>query len=149
MRRTLFPILYARDLPRAVRFYRDLLGMRESYRFPDQGEPDFLTLKWGDATLGLGTYDPVEGLEGRNLEPPGAGRGFELCLYVEDVDATVSRLQQAGAPILVAPVNQPWGERVAYVEDPEGNAIMLTAKVDGKVDAGQAPSGDARERSRS
>ncbi|GAB4580417.1 MAG: VOC family protein [Anaerolineales bacterium] len=149
MIRTLFPILYARDLPQALRFYRDLLGMSESYRFPDTGDPVFVTLRWGEAELGLGTYDPVEGLEGRKLKPPVDGRGFELCLYVEDVDATVLRLQHAGTPILIAPVNQPWGERLAYVEDPEGNAVMLTAKVERTVDAEQALAADAQIPSRS
>jgi hypothetical protein len=30
--RTLFPILYARDLSRLTRFYRDLVGMAEAFR---------------------------------------------------------------------------------------------------------------------
>ena len=86
MTETLFPILYARDLGRVARFYRDLIGMREAFRHPAEGEAVFLTLRWGNAELGLGTYDPTPGLEGRPLIPPGAGRGFELCLYVPDVD---------------------------------------------------------------
>lgn len=123
----LFPILYARDLPRLIAFYRDVVGMNESFRFPDDGEPAFVTLSWGGGSLGLGTYDVTPGLEARDLRVPEAGRGFELCIYVPDVDATVARLQAAGIRILVPPVNQPWGERLAYVLDPEGNTVMLTA----------------------
>jgi len=67
MSRTVFPILYAQDLAAMVRFYRDPLGMRETYRFPPDGEPTFLALRWGDGQLGLGTYDPMPGLEGRPL----------------------------------------------------------------------------------
>ena len=129
MEKTLFPILYARDLGRAVRFYRDLLGMKEAFRYPAEGEPSFVTLEWGNAELGLGTYDPVPGLEGRPLHPPGAGRGFELCIYVPDVDDLVKRLAGDAVRILVAPADQPWGERLAYVEDPEGNTLMLTARI--------------------
>jgi lactoylglutathione lyase len=29
-------------------------------------------------------------------------------------------------PILVEPAGQAWGERVAYVTDPDGNLVMLT-----------------------
>ncbi|WP_235217120.1 glyoxalase/bleomycin resistance/dioxygenase family protein [Archangium violaceum] len=29
-------------------------------------------------------------------------------------------------PILLEPMEQPWGERVAYVSDPDGNLVMLT-----------------------
>jgi lactoylglutathione lyase len=125
--RTLFPILYAHDLPRLVRFYRDVLGMSESFRYPSEGEAQFVTLKHGGAELGLGTYEPTPGLEGRPLIPPGAGRGFELCVYVPDVDATVARADGEGARTLVPPVDQPWGERLAYVQDPEGNTVMLCA----------------------
>ena len=42
--RSSFPILYVDDVPAAVRFYRDLLGFEEIYRFPDSGEPGYV---WG------------------------------------------------------------------------------------------------------
>ena len=35
----LFPILSTPDLPRAMRFYRDLLGCEVEYRFAAGGEP--------------------------------------------------------------------------------------------------------------
>lgn len=128
MNETVIPILYTHELARAVRFYRDLLGMTESYRFPPEGDPVFITLRWGNAEIGLGTYDPVPGLEGRHLSPPKEGRGFELCVYVPDVDELVRRLRDQGVRILVPPTNEPWVERLAYVEDSEGNAIMLAAR---------------------
>ena len=33
----------------------------------------------------------------------------------------------SSAPVAMAPVDQPWGERAAYVEDPDGNLVMLVA----------------------
>ena len=103
MKKDVFPILYARDLAALIRFYRDLIGMTESFRFPPEGEASFVTLTWGSASLSLGTYDVVPGLEARDQRVPQAGRGFELCLYVPDVDATVARLQAAGTTLLVPP----------------------------------------------
>jgi lactoylglutathione lyase len=52
---------------------------------------------------------------------------MELCVYVEDVDEMVTAARAAGVPVLLEPVDQPWGERIAYVEDPDGNLVMLTA----------------------
>jgi lactoylglutathione lyase len=127
--RTLFPILYARDLSRLTGFYRDVLGMEEHFRYPADGEASFVTLKYGNAELGLGTYEDTPGLEGRPLIPPSAGRGFELCIYVSNVDEALSRAQRSGVRTLVAPVDQPWGERLAYVQDPEGNTLILCAKL--------------------
>jgi uncharacterized glyoxalase superfamily protein PhnB len=52
-RRELFPILACRDLGRTRDFYASVLGGSERYRFPDEGEPVYLTLRVGDSTLGL------------------------------------------------------------------------------------------------
>ena len=128
MKRDAFPILYARDLPRLIRFYRDLIGMAESFRYPNEGDAEFVTLAWGTACLGLGTYDVTPGLEAKDTRVPEGGRGFELCVYVADVDAAVERLKLDGITPLIPPGDQPWGERVAYVLDPEGNTVMLTAE---------------------
>jgi lactoylglutathione lyase len=122
-----FPILYSRDLPRSIHFYRDLLGMSETFRFPAAGDPAFVTLTLGSASIGIGTYDQVDGLEARNLRPPVEGRGFEMCIYSDDVDAAIDHLRAAGVRVLVDPVDKHWGERLAYVEDPDGNAVMITA----------------------
>jgi lactoylglutathione lyase len=37
----------------------------------------------------------------------------------------------AGAPVLLAPSVQPWGERVAYIADPDGNLVMLVSASSG------------------
>jgi lactoylglutathione lyase len=135
VKKDVFPILYVRDLPGLIRFYRDLVGMTESFRFPKEGDPAYVTLAWGGGSLGLGTYDVTPGLEARDLRPPNEGRGFELCIYVPDVDALVARLQAEGIETLVGPVDQPWGERLAYVKDPEGNTVMLTAEIHSEAGA--------------
>jgi lactoylglutathione lyase len=59
---------------------------------------------------------------------PGA-RTFELCVYTDDVDDAVAQLRIAGHPVLYEPANQPWGERMAYVADPDGNPVMICARI--------------------
>ena len=41
--------------------------------------------------------------------------------------ALTTELRAAGVPVLLEPADQPWGERLAYVEDPEGNPVMICA----------------------
>jgi lactoylglutathione lyase len=41
----------------------------------------------------------------------------------------VAALNAIGAPTALAPTDLPWGERAAYVEDPDGNMVMLAAPV--------------------
>jgi lactoylglutathione lyase len=104
-----------------LRFYRDLLGGVEAYRFPED-DPAFVTLRFGDSELGIGAMRGGTPLHGQP-QRPATGHRIELCLYVDDVDATVAAAR--AHPILLEPADQPWGERVAYVADPDGNLVML------------------------
>jgi lactoylglutathione lyase len=114
---TVFPILVTSDLGAALGFYRDLLGGTVSYEFrgPD-GEPGYVALELGTAHLGL-------------VRDPDANAGpsprFSLWVYAEDCDAAVERLREGGVTIVEEPTDQPWGERVARVLDPDGNVVLI------------------------
>lgn len=121
--RKLFPMLSVADLERSRRFYGAQLGGKQTYCFPDDA-PAFVVLRFGASEIGLGQLGG-ETLHGRP-QRPAVGHRVELCVYVDDVDATVAHLRAAGAPVVLEPLDTPWGERVAYVEDPDGNLVMLT-----------------------
>lgn len=126
---TAFPIVYCDDLPRTLAFYRDRLGFRVTFSFPEDDEPAFVALQLGQgAELALADVSDPEAihLHGKSVRPA-TGHGFELCVYADDVDAAVEELRTAGVPVLAEPADQPWGERMAYVEDPEGTPVMLCA----------------------
>ena len=128
---TAFPIVYCDDLPRSLRFYRDLLGFRVTFAHPEQGEPGFVALQLGEgAELALADVRDPEAvpLHGQAVRPA-SGHGFELCVYADDVDDAVTALRAAGVPVLAEPADQPWGDRMAYVEDPQGNPVMLCAEL--------------------
>jgi lactoylglutathione lyase len=114
---TVFPILLTSDLGAALGFYRDLLGATVSYEFPGpDGESAYVALELGTAHLGLG-------------RDPGADAGpsprLRLWVYAEECDAAVERLREAGVTIVEEPADQPWGERVARVLDPDGNLVLV------------------------
>jgi len=117
-------MLSVADLERSIAFYGDALGGRETYRFPPEGPPDFVVLRLGESDVGLGRLTDAP-LHGR-AQRPATGHRIELCVYVDDVDAAVEDLRGIGATIAMEPADQPWGERVAYAEDPDGNLVMLT-----------------------
>ena len=118
----LFPIVSTADLPRALRFYRDLLGGRVSYQFagPD-GEPGYVGVDLGRSHLGIARLPPGEAAFAER-------RSISLWVYVDDCDATIDRLRRAGVIISEEPVDQPWGERVARVGDPDGNEVIVGAR---------------------
>ena len=121
----LLPMLSVERLDLSLAFYAELLGGEQIYRFPAEGEPVFVALRLGESELGIGQLGASPPLHGQP-QRPALGHRIELCVYVEDVDVTVHRLRAAQVPILLEPTEQPWGERVAYVSDPDGNLVMLT-----------------------
>jgi lactoylglutathione lyase len=119
------PMLSVADLGKSLRFYRDVLGGVPAYQFPAEGEPAFVTLRFGDTELGIGAISG-EPMHGRPLRPA-TGHRVELFFNVSDADEAVAALAAIGAPIVMQPTDLPWGERSAYVEDPDGNLVMLGA----------------------
>jgi lactoylglutathione lyase len=117
-------MLSVADMAASRRFYETVLGGELVYQFPPEGEAGFLTLSFGQTELGLGVLGE-KGVHGRP-QRPASGHRIELCINVDDVDAALDAL---AAPVAMAPIDQPWGERAAYVEDPDGNLVMLVAPV--------------------
>jgi len=113
-----FPILSTPDLPRALAFYRDLVGFTVTYRFPQEGEPVYVGLSLDGSELGLGAEEADAGPTAR----------FALCVYAADCDAAVERLHSGGATVVTEPQDRAWGERVAEVTDPDGNRVLIMSK---------------------
>jgi len=118
-------MLSCADLARSLAFYGGLLGGVETYRFPEEGEAAFVTLAFADGSLvGLGPVTP-QPLHGR-AQRPASGHRVELCVYVDDVDRAAASAREAGFEVAAEPQDMPWGERVAWVVDPDGTLVMLT-----------------------
>ncbi|WP_328519855.1 VOC family protein [Kribbella sp. NBC_00359] len=114
---TVFPIVVSADLPRLLTFYTEVLGWEQVYQFPPDGAPAYVSLRFGAAALGLG-HDPAY------TRATGTA-AISLWLYVDDCDAAVEQIRAAGGRITQEPADQPWGEREARVEDPDGNLLIL------------------------
>ena len=49
-------------------------------------------------------------------------------MYADDCDAAVDRLRAGGVPVIQEPADQPWGERMAIVTDPDGNRVFIATR---------------------
>lgn len=114
-----FPIVNCTDLDAARAWYERVLTGRLDYRFPDDGEAEFLTLRIGSGLIGLGrgTTPAMYGQTPR----PATGHAVDVCVYVRDLDAVVA----AAGGAVVPPADMPWGERLAYLRDPEGTMLLV------------------------
>jgi lactoylglutathione lyase len=114
-------VLIVEDLDRALRFYTGVLGLRLGHR---SGE--YAQLDTGATRLGLYTRRAMANILGMPLDAPAASApGFEIGFKVADVDAAFSDLVARGALPAVAPSDRPWGQRTAYVRDPDGYLVEL------------------------
>jgi lactoylglutathione lyase len=112
----LFPILTTNDMNRALGFYRDLLGAWVDYQFPAEGDPVYVGVRLGPSQFGIGLADPA----GETVNDR-----ITLWVYAADVDAAIGQLRAAGVTVVAEPADQPWGERMARVSDPDGNAVIV------------------------
>jgi uncharacterized glyoxalase superfamily protein PhnB len=115
-----FPIVNCVDLAGTREWYERVLSGTVAYQFPDDGEPQYLTLRIGagQVALGNGTAPAMYG----ETPLPASGHAVDLCVYVPDLDAVTTA---AAGAVVVPPADMPWGERVAYLRDPEGTMLLV------------------------
>lgn len=111
--------LHVSDIQRAVKFYRDTLGLRagDVMDTPETG--------WAEIEVARGLKLGLHADKGKMEEgarAPGGATGFYF--VVRDVDAAVETLRARGVTIEDKPTDRPYG-RDAYIEDPDGNVIAL------------------------
>jgi lactoylglutathione lyase len=126
MARRAFPVIYARDVERTARFY-GALGFEEHFRLPDTGSAGYIGLRRGPHELAVTSTDSPEQLVGIEV---GAKPRFEMFVYVDNVEQAVESVRTGGGQVLKDPENMFWGERVAWVADPEGNPVALALEVE-------------------
>lgn len=122
-----FVNLYTRDIEAGVRFYRDLLGFRETFRTPREGTPEHVEMTLDGFMVGLGTVEAAKRVHGVDAEP--GHPVMTIVLWTDDVDVAFARLTAAGAPVVQPPHPTGNNNRNALLRDPDGNLVEIVSKV--------------------
>jgi predicted enzyme related to lactoylglutathione lyase len=120
---TVRAVVVTADLDRMLAFYAGVFGAEEVERVPAEGPPFYLGLRIGDSDLGL-VADPAVGT--------GSAGRMLLSIDVADVDGLLGRVAGLGGAVPGPPNDMPWGQRVAHVQDPDGNTVNLTQDLPGR-----------------
>jgi predicted enzyme related to lactoylglutathione lyase len=116
-------VVTAEDFDEALRFYRDVLGLREQGAVSSPGGRVAI-LEAGRATLELA--DPAHAASIDELEVGRRVAGHvRVCFAVADADEASARLVDAGAELLASARPTPWGSRNARLEGPAGLQLTL------------------------
>lgn len=117
---TLSAYMVVNDAAASVRFYQSAFGFSNEHEPMKDGSGAVVHagMRLGDAAIMFGPQGMSPG-----MRPPAdtnAVDALSLYVYVPDVDALAARAKRAGASMLQAPADQPWGDRVATFKDQDG-----------------------------
>lgn len=120
--------LCIKDAAKALDFYREAFGAKETQRMVDQsGKVGHAEIKIGNAWIMLSDEFPEWGAT--SPETLG-GSPVMLHLYVEDVDRFVGRAVEAGARLVRPVEDQFYGDRGGQLIDPFGHKWWIASKVE-------------------
>lgn len=118
----MIPVLRANDMKEAVTFYTKILDF--ALKYPGEADDDIaISLIKEDAELLLVHYD-------------GTPR-IPVLVMVDDVDASHKKYLDRGlsvpnnpdSPVHNSPIDQTWGLREFYVNDPSGNTLRFATPI--------------------
>ncbi len=116
-----YVVVIISDLEKSLHFYTKILGLPLHHVAPNG---KFAELDTGVTHVALYTREAMSDTLGHEIQAPDkAHPGFELGFKVEDVDAAYAEAVAAGAQEAVVPTTKFWGQRTAYVYDPDGHLI--------------------------
>ncbi len=122
-------VVEADDYEEALRFYRDVLGMREELAVSGPDGARVTILDAGRATLELANpaqkryIDEVE--VGRQVAPR-----LRIAFEVADAAEATQRLVEAGAELIAPPAETPWRSLNARLAAPAGLQLTLFQELD-------------------
>ncbi|MGB1076907.1 MAG: VOC family protein [Bdellovibrionales bacterium] len=120
---TLTPVIITKDARTTLEGYVKALGVdvRETLNCPKSGNLMHACLKIGDSTIFLGQEAPMQGFVATERQ--------ELYLYVANVEDALKKAVNAGWKKMSEPEDMFWGDRIANVQDIDGNTWKLTQAI--------------------
>jgi catechol 2,3-dioxygenase-like lactoylglutathione lyase family enzyme len=106
-------VLPVRDLDASLRYFRDVLGFREEFRF---GE--YAGIAQGECCIHLSQQGNP------NTAEPGSGAIYIFC---DEVDSYFAEIVGRGANVAEPPRDYEYGMRDFVVRDPDGNRLSFGA----------------------
>ena len=117
-------VVEAEDYDEAVRFYRDVLGLREQAAFEGEGDARVAILDAGRATLEIANPAQKRMIDEVEVGRPVAPR-IRVAFEVPDAEGATETLVREGALLIASPRETPWRSLNSRLDAPAGLQITL------------------------
>jgi len=114
--------LFVSDVARSLIFYRDVLG----FSFEKPTKPDGAEGYSGKLKIGIYDRSWLPKLFGDRGDRPISGNPFLLSMTVDDLDLVYQQIcANIQADIISPPKIMPWGQKILFLSDPDGNILEI------------------------
>lgn len=117
--------LFVSDVARSLIFYRDVLG----FIFEKPAKPDGAEGYSGKLKIGIYDRSWLPKLFGDRGKQIISGNPFLLSMTVDNLDQVYQQICDRQTNILVdiisPPTLMPWGQRILFLSDPDGNMLEI------------------------
>ena len=118
-----YPVIQSEQVLETASFYRQHFGFRSLF------EADWYVHLQSEADPAVNLAIVLASHETIPEAARGVSRGIILNFEVEDVDAVDARLQKEGVPLVKPLVSEPFGQRHAIYQDPNGVLIDVITPI--------------------
>ncbi len=120
----IIPVLHCLDMQKSIAFYTVILDFERVGTWPETGSPAYTILERAGAELHLSTHSGDSKC------------GMAVTILVNDIDTLFNTYRQRGlaqpqkqeSPVHQGPLDQTWGTREFYIDDPDGNTLRFTQR---------------------
>jgi catechol 2,3-dioxygenase-like lactoylglutathione lyase family enzyme len=123
-------VVEADDYDEALRFYRDVLGLRQAEAYEGDGGARVAILEAGRATLELANPAQKRMIDEVETGRAGVAPKYRVAFEVRDTAATTDELVGAGADLIAPPTETPWRSLNARLAAPGGVQITIFQELD-------------------
>ena len=107
--------LLVEDFKKSLKFYKDTLGLKVKSQEGNQ----FAGFDLEGTEMAIFQKDGATAMFPKKFM--GTGGGVNIGFQVKDINQACEELKSKGVEIFEGPKTTPWGQKVAYFKDPDGN----------------------------
>jgi uncharacterized glyoxalase superfamily protein PhnB len=127
-----YTFIWVDDVKQTVAFYERAFDLKVRFITENGAMGYYAEMETGATTLAIADAKEAKALFPEGYTPLNTNKlpiAFQITFTTSDVNATYDAALKAGATSLATPQQQPWGQTIARVRDPNGVLVSIATPV--------------------